>query len=113
MDGALSVSANIAPATTGLIAEFGNRQAFVVEITNNGTIYAPGFVGDGSGLTGVTNASSLGNNEVETTGTGLDGVAVETNLYLAANPLYLRGDKGYQKLTRPLLAKVLSGEVRV
>ena len=94
MDGALSVSANIAPATTGLIAEFGNKQAFVVVITNNGTIYAPGFVGNGSGLTGVTNALTLGNNQVETTGSGLDGVAVETNLYLTAHPLYLRGDNG-------------------
>ena len=29
------------------------------------------------------------------------------------DPLYLRGDKGYQKLTRPMLTKVLSGEIRV
>ena len=29
------------------------------------------------------------------------------------DPLYLRGEKGYQKLTKPLLAKVLDGEVRV
>ncbi|HEV2328750.1 MAG TPA: tail fiber domain-containing protein [Verrucomicrobiae bacterium] len=39
-DGALSVSAN----GPGLIAEFGNSTAFVVTITNNGTIYANGSI---------------------------------------------------------------------
>jgi len=49
VDGALSVSAN----GGGLIAEFGNGGGFVVTITNNGTITAGGFVGNGSGLTGL------------------------------------------------------------
>ena len=39
IDGALSVSAN----GPGLIAEFGNAFSFVVQITNNGTIYATAF----------------------------------------------------------------------
>ena len=42
MDGALSVS--VSTGTTGLIAEFGNSTAFVVRITNNGSIYAAGNV---------------------------------------------------------------------
>jgi fatty-acyl-CoA synthase len=29
------------------------------------------------------------------------------------DPLYVRGEQGYQKLTKPLLAKILAGEVRV
>ena len=29
------------------------------------------------------------------------------------DPLYVRGEKGYQKLTRPLLARILAGEARV
>ena len=42
VDGALSVS--VATGTTGLIAEFGNSTAFVVRITNNGSIFAQGNV---------------------------------------------------------------------
>jgi hypothetical protein len=48
-DGALSVSANVQPGLpTGLIAQFGNSLSFVATITNDGTIYANGFVGNGS-----------------------------------------------------------------
>ena len=43
----------------------------------------------------------------------LDLVAEGFDPTVVKDPLYLRGDKGYQKLTRPLLAKVLSGELRV
>jgi fatty-acyl-CoA synthase len=43
----------------------------------------------------------------------LDLVAEGFDLAVVKDPLYFRGDKGYQKLTRPLLAKILSGEVRV
>lgn len=91
-DGALSVSANIPTTTAGLIAEFGNADAFVTMISNNGTIYAPGFVGNGSQLTAVASAITLGNNFLTTT--QLDGVAANTNLYLTSHPLYLRGDNG-------------------
>jgi fatty-acyl-CoA synthase len=42
----------------------------------------------------------------------LDLVADGFDPAVVKDPLYFRGDKGYQKLTRPLLAKVLSGEVR-
>jgi hypothetical protein len=41
-DGALSVS--VSTGVSGLIAEFGNSTAFVVRITNNGSIYAAGNV---------------------------------------------------------------------
>jgi len=43
----------------------------------------------------------------------MDLVADGFDPAVVKDPLYLRGDKGYQKLTRPLLAKVLSGEMRV
>ena len=43
----------------------------------------------------------------------LDLVAEGFDPAVVKDPLYLRGDKGYQKLTRPLLAKVMSGELRV
>ena len=42
LDGALSVS--VSTGNTGLIAEFGNSTAFVVRITNNGSIFAAGNV---------------------------------------------------------------------
>jgi fatty-acyl-CoA synthase len=37
---------------------------------------------------------------------GFDPAAVK-------DPLFVRGEKGYQKLTRPLMAKILAGEARV
>jgi fatty-acyl-CoA synthase len=43
----------------------------------------------------------------------LDLVADGFDPTLVKDPLYVRGDRGYQKLTRPLLAKLLSGELRV
>ena len=30
---------------------------------------------------------------------------------MVKDPLYVRGEQGYQKLTRPLLAKIMAGEV--
>jgi fatty-acyl-CoA synthase len=54
---------------------------------------------------------------IATTGTfkyrKLDLVAQGFDPGQVRDPLYVRGEKGYQKLTKPLLAKVLSGEVRV
>jgi fatty-acyl-CoA synthase len=43
----------------------------------------------------------------------LDLVADGFDPVVVKDPLYVRGENGYQKLTRPLLAKVLSGEIRV
>ena len=43
----------------------------------------------------------------------LDLVADGFDPAVVNDPLYVRGENGYQKLTRPLAAKVLSGEVRV
>jgi fatty-acyl-CoA synthase len=43
----------------------------------------------------------------------LDLVADGFDPAVVKDPLYVRGEKGYQKLTRPLLAKLLSGEIRV
>jgi fatty-acyl-CoA synthase len=43
----------------------------------------------------------------------LDLVAEGFDPAVVKDPLYVRGEKGYQKLTRPLLAKVLAGELRV
>jgi len=55
--------------------------------------------------------------EIQTTGTfkyrKLDLVAEGFDPTTVKDPLYFRGEKGYQKLTRPLLAKVLSGDVRL
>ncbi|MDB6024979.1 MAG: hypothetical protein JWM68_1202, partial [Verrucomicrobiales bacterium] len=49
-DGALSVSANVLPnAANSLLARFGNASSWVAAITNDGTIYANGFVGNGTG----------------------------------------------------------------
>jgi fatty-acyl-CoA synthase len=54
---------------------------------------------------------------IATTGTfkyrKLDLVAQGFDPAQVKDPLYVRGEKGYQKLTKPLLAKVLEGEVRV
>ena len=58
-DGALSVSIQ----GQGLIAEFGNSGAFVVTITNNGTVYATAFVGNGAALTSL-NASQISSGTV-------------------------------------------------
>lgn len=58
LDGALSVS--VSTGSTGLIAEFGNSTAFVVRITNNGSIYAAGNVyANGVLLTSDRNAKEL------------------------------------------------------
>jgi fatty-acyl-CoA synthase len=43
----------------------------------------------------------------------LDMVAQGFDPAVVKDPLYVRGPNGYQKLTRPLYAKVMSGEVRV
>ena len=53
-NGVLSVSSQ----ATGLIAQFGNAQAFVADITTNGTIDAAFFNGNGSNLTKL-NAAQL------------------------------------------------------
>lgn len=90
--GALSVSANISTSVAGLIAEFGNYNDFPAVITNSGVIYAYAFAGNGIGITGVGDVGTLGNGLV--TSATLDGVAVNTNLYLTSHPLYLRGDDG-------------------
>jgi hypothetical protein len=59
-DGALSVSVNVPPgAANGIIAEFGNANVYVVTITNDGTIYANGFVGNGSVPWQVVNGTSV------------------------------------------------------
>jgi fatty-acyl-CoA synthase len=43
----------------------------------------------------------------------LDLVAQGFDPAVVKDPLYVRGPNGYQKLTRPLYAKVMSGEVRL
>ena len=55
--------------------------------------------------------------EIVVTGTfkyrKLDLVADGFDPSTVKDPLYVRGERGYQKLTRPLYAKILAGEVRV
>jgi hypothetical protein len=58
-DGALSVSIE----GQGLIAEFGNSGTFPVVITNDGTVYATAFVGNGSALASL-NASQISSGTV-------------------------------------------------
>ena len=54
--GVLSVSSQ----ATGLIAQFGNAQSFVADITTNGTIDAADFNGSGSNLTSLNAAQLAG-----------------------------------------------------
>ncbi|MGH6955522.1 MAG: AMP-binding protein, partial [Caulobacteraceae bacterium] len=55
--------------------------------------------------------------QIEVTGTfkyrKLDLVAEGFDLARVKDPLYVRGERGYQKLTKPLLAKILAGEARL
>jgi fatty-acyl-CoA synthase len=55
--------------------------------------------------------------EIAVTGTfkyrKLDLVAQGFDPAVVRDPLYVRGPRGYQKLTRPLYAKIIAGEVRV
>ncbi|HEY1751335.1 MAG TPA: long-chain-acyl-CoA synthetase [Caulobacteraceae bacterium] len=55
--------------------------------------------------------------EIAVTGTfkprKLDLVAAGFDPSAVKDPLYVRGPKGYQKLTRPLYARIMSGEVRL
>jgi len=55
--------------------------------------------------------------EIAVTGTfkyrKLDLVAQGFDPATVREPLYVRGARGYQKLTRPLYAKIIAGEVRL
>jgi fatty-acyl-CoA synthase len=55
--------------------------------------------------------------EIAVTGTfkyrKMDLVSEGFDPNLVRDPLYVLGDKGYQKLTKPLFAKVMSGEMRL
>jgi fatty-acyl-CoA synthase len=55
--------------------------------------------------------------EIAVTGTfkyrKLDLVAQGFDPLSVKDPLYVRGPRGYQKLTRPLYAKIMAGEMRL
>jgi fatty-acyl-CoA synthase len=87
-----------------VVADDFDPKAFGVYVADHLPAYAqPVFL---RLLPGIAVTGTFKYRKIDMVAEGFDPTTVK-------DPLYVRGDKGYQKLTRPLLAKVLSGDVRV